>query len=128
MKPIPDKQSRLHNWPPAFPYPHFMGFAALDVWFRLLFSCPISIPPRYWLRLAFALVLSLLFTVLTLPERVLTGLWLKLWRPRNPLPGPMIVLGYYRSGTTLLQYLLSRDPNLYAPHWAQAFAPQGFCL
>src|SRR5262249_31602028 len=32
------------------------------------------------------------------------------------------------SGTTLLQNLLACDPNLYSPHFAQVFAPQGFCL
>lgn len=105
-----------------------MGFAPLDVWLRLL-TCPaVTIPPRYWARLALALALSLVWTILTLPERLLTALWLRLTRPRQPLPGPVIILGYYRSGTTLLQYLLGCDPNLYAPNWAQAFAPQGFWL
>lgn len=105
-----------------------MGFAPLDVWYRLL-TCPaVTIPPRFWVRLALALALSLVWTILTLPERLVTALWLRLTRPRQPLPGPVIILGYYRSGTTLLQYLLGCDPHLYAPNWAQAFAPQGFCL
>jgi omega-hydroxy-beta-dihydromenaquinone-9 sulfotransferase len=115
-------------WPIACPYVHFMAFAPLDVWFRLLFRPRVHIPPRFWLRLAFALVLSTIITVLTLPERLLAALYLRLSRCGKPLPGPVIVLGYYRSGTTLLQYLLSCDRNLYAPHWGQAFAPQGWCL
>jgi hypothetical protein len=105
-----------------------MGFAPLDPWFRLLFRPRVVIPPRFWLRLAFALGLSALITLLTLPERMAAALYLRLSRRRRPLPGPVIVLGYYRSGTTLLQYLLSCDPNLYAPHWGQAFAPQGWWL
>jgi hypothetical protein len=121
-----NKPSR--NWPIAFPYPHFMGFAPIDVWLRLLFRLRVSIPPRYWLRLGLALLLSLMVTVVTLPERILTALWLRLWRSRPTLPGPVVILGYYRSGTTLLQYLLACDPNLYSPNWAQAFVPQGYCL
>jgi hypothetical protein len=105
-----------------------MGFAPLDVWFRLLFRPRVVIPPCFWLRLAFALGLSTLITLLTLPERLAAALYLRLSRRNRPLPGPVIVLGYYRSGTTLLQYLLSCDPNLYAPHWGQAFAPQGWVL
>lgn len=115
-------------WPFACPYVHFMAFAPLDVWFRLLFRPRVIIPPRFWLRLAFALVLSALITLVTLPERLLAALYLRLSRGRKSIPGPVIVLGYYRSGTTLLQYLLSCDPNLYAPHWGQAFAPQGWGL
>jgi hypothetical protein len=105
-----------------------MGFAPLDVWFRLLFRPPATIPPRFWPRLVFALFLSLLVTIITLPERALAALYLRLWGRHKPLPGPVIVLGYYRSGTTLLQYLLSCDPNVYSPNWAQVFAPQGWWL
>jgi omega-hydroxy-beta-dihydromenaquinone-9 sulfotransferase len=122
------KQTPSRPRPNAFPYPHFMGFAPLDVWFRLLVIQRTVIPPRFWFRLAFALLLSLFVTIATLPERLLTWLWMRLRKPSKPLPGPVIILGYYRSGTTLLQYLLSRDPNIYALDWAQAFLPQGFCL
>jgi hypothetical protein len=117
-----------HIWPLAAPYLHFMGFAPLDVWFRLLFRPAVKIPPRFWLRLVFALGLSSLVTLITLPERLLAALYLRGTRGRKNLPGPVIILGYYRSGTTLLQYLLSCDPNLYAPHWGQMFAPQGWGL
>ncbi len=105
-----------------------MGFAPLDVWFRLLFRPRVTISPRFWPRLAFALLLSSLFTLVTLPERIIAALYLRLSKREKQRPGPVIILGYYRSGTTLLQYLLSCDPNLYAPHWGQAFAPQGWWL
>lgn len=123
MQPTPAR-----SWPIAVPYPHFMGFAPLDVWWRLLVRSPVRVPPRFWPRLAVALALSAAVTALTLPERLLTALWLGLRRPGRPLPGPVVILGYYRSGTTLLQQLLSCDPNLYAPDWGQAFAPQGYCV
>jgi hypothetical protein len=105
-----------------------MSFAPLDVWWRLLFRPRAAIPPRYWPRLIFALLLSCVITLLTLPERLIAALYLRIARRKKPLPGPVIILGYYRSGTTLLQYLLSCDPNLYSPHWGQAFAPQGWLL
>ncbi len=127
-KTLPQEQRGPCCWPIAFPYPHFMGMAALDVWFRLLFRPAVAIPPRYWPRLALALFFSLFMTLAMLPERILTALWLRLRKPSKSLPGPLIILGYYRSGTTLLQNLLSQDPNMYAPNPAQGFAPQGFCV
>jgi hypothetical protein len=110
------------------PYPHFMGFAPLDVWFRLLLYPRVAVPARFWPRLLFALFVSFFITIVTLPERLLAAIYLRLSNRHRPLPGPLIILGYYRSGTTLLQYLLSCDPDLYSPHWGQAFAPQGWCL
>lgn len=122
------KQAPSRYWPIASPIPHFMSCAPLDVWFRLLRGPHGAIPPRFLPRLAVALLLSLLATLATLPERFLIALWLRLRRQKQPQPGPVIILGYYRSGTTLLQYLLSCDPNLYSPNLAQVFAPQGFCI
>lgn len=112
----------------AWLLPHFMAFAPLDVWWRLLFHPRAAIPPRFWPRLFCALLVSCIITLITLPERVIAALYLRIARRKKPLPGPVIILGYYRSGTTLLQYLLSRDPNLYSPHWGQAFVPQGWWL
>ena len=114
--------------PIAWPLPHFMGFAPLDVWGRLLFRPRAAIAPRFWPRLIFALFLSCIITLITLPERLIAALYLRIARRKKPLPGPVIILGYYRSGTTLLQYLLNCDPNLYSPHWGQAFVPQGWWL
>lgn len=117
-------------WPlPLLPYPHFMALAPLDVWMRLLFRPPAKIRSEYWPRLCFALFTSALATAITLPERLLLGLWLR-WKPHasRQTGGPLFVLGYYRSGTTHLQYLLSLDPGLFSPKWAHALAPQGFIL
>ncbi len=126
------------------PYPHFMGFAPLDVWWRLLTQdrAYTKIPARYWPRLAAALCTSALGTLLTLPERLLLLPFL----PTSPFPPPtshlplptsdiphptsdiLFILGYYRSGTTHLHYLLSCDPHLATPRWYQMLAPQGFVL
>ena len=111
------------------PYPHVMGGAPLDVWFRLLCRPPVRVPLRYWPRLLGALCTSAMSTLLTLPERIMFALWWRWQRPAGDTsPPPVFVLGYYRSGTTHLQYLLDCDPQLYSPQWAQTLAPQGFVL
>jgi omega-hydroxy-beta-dihydromenaquinone-9 sulfotransferase len=121
---------RPRRAPPfAWPYPPFLGFAPLDVWFRLLFWPRPVIPLRYWPRVAIGLLLSAAITVLTLPERLALALYLRLCgHALDRRPAPVFILGYYRSGTTFLQFLLNCDPNLYSPRWCQTFSPQGFFL
>jgi|GEM_PF-312498 len=111
----------------AFPAFHFMGFAPLDAWARVIASARAGGGPgitiRYWPRLGFALATSVLGTAITLPERLITAVL----QPRTPAPpATLFVLGYYRSGTTHLHYLLSCDPRLATPRWYQMLAPQGF--
>lgn len=115
----------------AFPYPHFMAFAPLDVWVRMLLFPFVWCPPRYWLRLAWVLFTSFIGTVLTLPERLVFGpvLWIMARRRGFKLdhaPGIVVVLGYFRSGTTHLHYLLSCDPKFRTPAWCETLAPHGF--
>ncbi len=119
---------------PYLPYGHPMALAPIDVWFRLLRDAGEPVRWRYWPRLIFALTCSLAATVLTLPERLLFALWIR-WHGNERvgnsskvIPAPLFILGYYRSGTTHLQYLLDRDPNLHSPRWVEALAPQGFIL
>lgn len=124
------------------PYPHFMAFAPLDVWARMLLKGAAwrRVPARYWTRVGGGLFTSALGTVLTLPERALVGMGLRIaWRfkrtkPTQPLgsvhgsPKVVCILGYFRSGTTHLHYLMSCDARLCTPRWYQALAPQGFVL
>lgn len=126
----PVERRRARFWAVAWlPYPHLMGCAPLDVWLRLLCRPPAHIALRFWPRLLCALCTSALSTLLTLPERILFALWWRWWRPAaDQMPAPVFILGYYRSGTTHLQYLLDCDPQLYSPHWMQTLAPQGFVL
>ena len=123
-------EPKTRSWPLASPYPPFLGFGPLDVWFRLLFRPRPVIPVRYWPRLAVGLLTSAALTLLTLPERLVLALWLRLRGPAldRRRPGPVVILGYYRSGTTFLQFLMNCDPNLYSPRWSQCFSPQGFWL
>src|SRR5262245_15163377 len=108
-----------------------MAFAPLDAWARLLLAPRAAIPILYWPRLAFALFTSALATILTLPERVLLAPVLYALSRRKPAAlraGPVFILGYFRSGTTHLHYLLSCDPRFRSPTWAETLAPQGFAL
>lgn len=114
----------------AVPYPHFLGFGPVDLWARLLTRPRPRIPARYWPRVAVGLLMSAAVTLITLPERLVLWAWLRL-RGRaldQGRRGPVIILGYYRSGTTFLQYLMNFDPDLYSPRWGQCFTPQGFWL
>jgi hypothetical protein len=110
-----------------------MGLAPLDAWVRLLASSRRGVTPRYWLRLAVALFTSAIATVVTLPERLMLGPLLRL-KFRGPAPrfvprrDAVVILGYFRSGTTHLHNLLATHPDLVTPKWVQAMSPQGFWL
>jgi len=109
-----------------------MAPAPLDTWVRLFRSPGVRVGVRYLPRLAFALAASAAGTILTLPERVVTGVLIARARRRSPRlehgPGVVVILGYYRTGTTHLHYLLSCDPRFRSPRWCEAMAPQGFAL
>lgn len=120
----------LQRWVfPYLPYPHFMGLAPLDSVLALLFRTRPNIPVALWPRLAVLLFFSALSTLLSLPERLAIALWLR-FRPRHPAPheAPVFVLGYFRSGTTWLQTLLSLDPALRSPIWLEALSPHTFVV
>lgn len=113
------------------PVPHFMALASLDVWLRLLVQARFRVGPMYLGRLAANLFTSYFGTLAALPERLLLApvLWMKFGR-REPVvehaPGTLVVLGYFRSGTTHLQYLLSCDRRFRTPVWAQSILPHGW--
>lgn len=103
-----------------------MAFAPVDVWWRMLSAPRVRVAARYWPRMLFAWFTSVLATLLTLPERVVLGLW-RPWR-RGADTDVVVVLGYYRTGTTHLHYLMSCDPKLRTPAWCETLAPQGYAV
>lgn len=114
---------------PHAPYPHFMCLAPIDTILRLLLRSPPRIPPAYWPRLVLLLLASAAITVTSLPERLILGVWLRLWPPKiERHQAPVFVLGYFRSGTTFLHNLLAADPILRSPRWAEVLAPQTFVV
>lgn len=125
---------RPRRLPIALPSAHYMAFAPLDAWFRILRRARTRtrIAPRYWPRLAWCLFTSAIATAATLPERLLLAPFLAAAIRRRPAaassPPTVIILGYYRSGTTHLHYLLSCDPRFITPKWYQTLAPTGFLL
>lgn len=114
-----------------------MGLAPLDVWARLLWAGGrrgrLGGGWRYLPRLGFALLTSVVATVITLPERLVLGVWLRV-RGGGPDGEPrieretVVITGYYRSGTTHLHNLMSCDQRFVTPRWAQALAPQGWVV
>jgi hypothetical protein len=115
---------------PFWPVAHLLALAPLDVWLRLLARSG-GVGPAYWPRLAFCLFTSWVGTVVTLPERL--ALWLvrlaKFGGDRPVFdhpPGVVVVLGYYRSGTTHLHNLLACDRRVVTPRWYQCLAGQGW--
>ena len=114
---------------PYLPYPHFMSVAPLDGVLRVLRHSQGGIPPAYWPRLVLLLLLSAINTIASLPERVISNVWLRFWPP--PIErhnAPVFVLGYFRSGTTFLQNLMAADQSLKSPSWPQVLAPQTFVI
>lgn len=118
-------QPRFQQPIPA-PFPPIFCLAPLDVWWRFLTAPTPTLSWKYVPRIAVGLILSAVATLITLPERLAIGVLLRVWRPRRE--APVIILGYYRSGTTFLQFLLDRDPALVSPKWNEALAPQGYVL
>ena len=114
----------------AWPVAHLLALAPLDVWLRMLAGSG-GVKPRYWARLGFCLFTSWIGTVITLPERLVMGaVRLIKFGGRAPRfehpPGVVVVLGYYRSGTTHLHNLLACDRRVVTPRWYQCLAGQGW--
>lgn len=119
------------------PVPHYMALASLDVWMRLLFTRGAKLGLAYVPRLATNLFTSYFGTLTALPERLLMApvLWWKFGREKTGCPptvehkpGTVVVLGYFRSGTTHLQYLLSCDRRFKTPMWVQSIIPHGWAV
>ena len=115
----------------GLPVAHLLALAPLDVWLRMIGRSG-GVRPRYWPRLAFVLFTSFIGTISTVHERVLWAMW---WlHPHGRLllrqhrPQVIVILGYYRSGTTHLHNLMSCDRRSVTPRWYQCLAGQGYLL
>lgn len=69
------------------------------------------------------------YTLINWPERLRSSLFNERHIRRTPItPPPLFILGHWRSGTTFLHTLISRDPALGFPSLWQTFTPYGFPL
>jgi len=119
----PSTKNRNIAWPVA----HVLALAPIDVWVRMLVRSG-GVRPRYWFRLGFILVTSLVGTIATAHERVvLSVIRRKRFGDDAQISRRVIVIvGYYRTGTTHLQNLMSCDERFVTPRWYQCLAGQGF--
>jgi len=106
----------------VYPMMMFNIGAPLDVWWGELKRANFDIPAVYWPRLAMVFAISLLTTLLYLPERLILS-WLL--RKRTP-PPPVFIVGMHRSGTTHLHNLVSLDPSLQPARTYQVLNPHAF--
>lgn len=112
------------------PVAHLLALAPLDVWIRMLAHHRVH--PIYWVRLLGIGFTSLVGTIWSLPERV--GFWIG-WSlfKKNPEQfdhpaGVLVIVGYYRSGTTHAHNLISCSSEIITPRWYQALLGQGFWM
>jgi hypothetical protein len=110
-----------HRWSVADNY--LTGISAGD-WWRLLRENDFAVDPAYWHRALFVTLISLVRAIFTRGEdrRYRASLdTVEICRP------PLFVLGYWRSGTTHLQNLLSQDSVGFAfANTYQVFNPRIF--
>ena len=98
---------------------HVLLGCRFDVWLRLLWQNRFKIRPRSIPQALFQTLVSLLFFPFALLERLIFAWPIR----RQKVEQPIFILGHWRSGTTYLQNLLSRDPALgwFDPLGATAF-------
>jgi omega-hydroxy-beta-dihydromenaquinone-9 sulfotransferase len=101
---------------------NFLGMGAW-AWLRLLQENGFAIDPPFWPRAAAATASSLVSSAAGLCDAALL-----LGKKPAPLslPGPIFVVGHWRSGTTWLHVLLARDPAFAAPNLYDVMFPHSF--
>jgi len=131
MKTKQPKSTSPKHHPPRLvrPVAHVLALAPLDVWVRLLRRNG-GVSPRYWARMGGIFITSFVGTISTVHERLILRVLRKRLFGRDPQinhePGTVVILGYYRSGTTHLHNLMSCDRRFVTPRWSQCLAGQGF--
>lgn len=108
---------------------HVLALAPIDVWVRMLARMG-GVKPRYWVRFGCILITSAAGTVSTVHERVILSIVRRVKFGRDPRveheSGAVVILGYYRSGTTHFHNVMSCDDRFVTPKWFQCLAGQGF--
>lgn len=93
--------------------------------FRLIFRNKVTWSSTTIFRILFLLQSSLWSALFSFVEKIRYGKVLK----NHPLPvDPVFIIGHWRTGSTFLHQLMSRDPNLAAPTLFQVAIPDGFMV
>ncbi len=93
--------------PAILNFGHILLGCRFDVWIRLLIENHFHISPAYIPQAILITCLSLLLFPFALIERLILAIPIHKQKPKQPL----FILGHWRSGTTFLQNLLSKDPD-----------------
>jgi len=83
------------------------GYTTTNI-LRLLWQNKFRIHPKYFLRFLYGITVSTLFLPLRIKETLTTA---KKIENTVPVHDPVFIIGYYRSGTTYLITLFSKDKN-----------------
>lgn len=97
-----------HRW--SISHNYLSGVTA-GMWWRLLRENRFAVDPCYWHRAAFITLASVVNAAYGVLENRNFGEQVRRVRISEP---PLFILGHWRSGTTLLHYLLSRDDEQFA--------------
>jgi hypothetical protein len=96
--------------------------ATLGDWLRVLCENRFAVDPRFWFRAALITGNSALNSLVARLEQWKYGAAVA----ATPVPPPLFVLGIWRSGTTHLHNLLSKDRRFAFPNTYEAFYPHTF--
>jgi omega-hydroxy-beta-dihydromenaquinone-9 sulfotransferase len=111
---------RKPEWSP----PLWLG-CDLATWVGLLAHNGFAVHRSRWSTAAVVSAVSVLHTALSLAQQA----FYRRRVARTPIPhAPVFILGHWRTGTTLLHELLTRDPRHASPTTYDCFAPHHFLL
>ncbi len=88
-------------------FTHIISGSSFSNFFRVVADNRFRIAPRFWPRLLFSVPIILLNIPFVIAEKILYNKKIRNTQVNNPV----FILGYPRSGTTYLVYLLSKDPQ-----------------
>ncbi len=90
-------------------------------WIKFLNNKEIKLSFRYFFNYIWITILSIINQIILIPEKTFFAIKIKS-KPKDPI----FILGLWRSGTTLLHFLLSKDEKFCAPNNFQCIFPNTF--
>ena len=90
-------------------------------WIKFLNNKEIKLSSRYFFNYVWITILSIINQIILVPEKTFFNVKNK-QKPKDPI----FILGLWRSGTTLLHFLLNKDEKFCAPNNFQCIFPHTF--